>query len=229
MQLNSLLFISLYLLTFAVYGNVQPCKSTNSNISYVKAQTKRAIGATEINKVKFYTYRAINAIEKTRKQLISCDCNYASDSIFESLEQLKSATRTTSLDSTKIFLRRAMESTTYGLNALERHDLHDRSYATHPLSLSTISSRREKRTLILPENKMLKEKIDQSLVDFQHSLDEVINTVDCKAAYNFAYTLYRKCERQLENKKIPEAKRYYNIKAKTMAYKAIQKLEDCIR
>ena len=229
MNLKYLIFSTLYFAFSTINAKAQPCEYANSNINYVKTQTQRALDAKEISKVRFFAYRAINTIEKTKGKLKSCDCNYAADSILEGLEQLKSATRATSLDSTKIFLQRAIENTNHGLDALKKHDLHAQTYTNELLSLNTVSSRREKRALKLPEDNILKAKIDQSLIDVKNSLDEVVNTVDCKAAYDFAYTIYRKSEKELKNDNLSEAKRYYNVKTKSIASNAIKKLEDCIR
>lgn len=223
MKLKYFILSALYFLTGTLYASAQPCIHANSNISYIKVQTQKAIETEEISKAKFYAYRALNAIEKIKGQLKSCDCDDASNHIFESLEHLKSATRAISLDRIKILLKEALKSTEDGLTALEKHNLD----TSDVLSLNILSPKKEKCAAKLPENDVLKEEIDKSLVNFKNSLDKVVNTVDCPAAYEFTKTIYDTCEKQLARSTLSDAKRYYNLKTRAIALKALQKLENC--
>lgn len=203
------------------------CDYAGSNIGYVKTQTQKAIDAEEINTARFYAYKALNAIEKSRKQITACDCDYASKSIYASLENLKQATRTTSLNGTRILLKKAMQNILGSLESIEKHELHNSKYASDVLAVNTKDSEKEKMAMKQPQGKKLKNKIDKSLVSFQNSLNEVVHSVNCHEAKAFATTIYNNCEQQLLRENLSEAKRYYNLRTKEITAKALEELGSC--
>ena len=209
------------------------CDYAASNIGYAKNQTQRALDAEEINSARFYAYKALNAIEKSRKQITKCDCDYAGKSIYAGLENLKQATRATSLNDTKVLLRKALLNTTGGLESLEKHEFHDSKYTNDVLTINTKESdntekyKEKKLAMKRPEGRELKKKIDKSLVNFQNSLNEVVYSVDCEEAKEFANRIYKNCEQQLLREDLSEAKRYYNLRTKEITQEALEKLDSC--
>jgi hypothetical protein len=205
------------------------CDYAGSNIGYIKTQTQKAIEAEDLNSSRYFAYKALNAIEKSRKQFEACNCDYANKNIFESLENLKKATRVSSLDGTKILLRRALENTMGSLEALEKHDeLHGSRYASDVLAMNTKASEKDKLAMKQPEGPALRRQIDKSLADYKSSLDEVVKTVDCKDAYAFAHRIYRHCEQELLKPELTEAKKYYNLRTKQITEEALNKLKRCV-
>lgn len=55
---------------------------------------------------KYFAYKALNAIVKSKSQLEDCGCEHAMELIDESSVNLTNATRATSLPSVKILLKR---------------------------------------------------------------------------------------------------------------------------
>lgn len=208
--------------------NSKACDYAGSNIGYVKSQTQRAIEAEDINSARFFAYKALNAIEKSKKQFEACGCDYAVKSIYEGLDNLKKATRISSLNGTKILLRRALENALGSLEALEEHDeLHNGPYASDVLALNTKASEEAKLIMKQPVGPALQKRIDMSLLNYEKSLNTVVLTVECKEAYAFAIKIYKNCEEQLLKADLTEAKKYYNLRTKEITAEALAKLQAC--
>ncbi|MCG2459615.1 hypothetical protein K8352_02500 [Flavobacteriaceae bacterium F89] len=217
------------LLVFASFSFTKnkACAYADSNIGYVKTQTEKALESTDLNAARYHTYKALNAIEKSRKQLESCGCEYATRSIYDGLENLKDATRTTSLSGTKILLAKALENTISSLELLEKHELHNSQYASDVLEVNTKNYDPANAPLVLPKGKELQSKIDQSLTKFQNSLQKVVTSVPCDEAHDFADRIYKNCENQLLNPNLSEGKKYYNFRVKQIVSKALEELGNC--
>lgn len=203
------------------------CAYADSNIGYVKQQTQKALECTDLNTARYYTYKALNAIENSRKQLESCGCEYAAKSIYDGLENLKDATQTSSLRGAKILLNKALENTIASLELLEKHDLHNSKYASDVLVVNTKSPETENAAFIVPKGKALEYKIDLSLIKFQNSLKKVVTSVPCREAYNFADRIFKNCESELLKPNLSEGKKYYNLRVKQIVAKALKELGNC--
>lgn len=220
--LCALLFLTLSSFTFE-----NACEYAGSNIGYVKSQTKKALEANDLNTSRFFAYKALNAIEKSKKQFQACGCEYAMKSIYEGLENLKKATRTASISGTRILLKRALENAESSLEAIEEHELHDSSYASDVLTMNTKTSMQGKMAMKQPVGELLRRRIDNSLVNFKNSLDKVVTSVDCMEAYDFAKRIHNNCEQELLKDSLTEAKKYYNLRTKEIVAEALRQLEDC--
>lgn len=219
----------LFICTLSVYATNKACEYAGSNIGYIKTQTQKAIAAEDLNSSRYYAYKALNAIEKSRQQFEACDCNYANKNIYESLENLKKATRVSSLNGTRVLLKRALENTVGSLVALEKHDeLHGSGYADDILIFHTTASGHEAPLLRQPEGAALRKQIDQSLQNYKNSLEEVVRSVDCKEAYAFAYRIFRHCEEELLKADLTESKKYYNLRTKQITWEALERLKKCV-
>ena len=224
---NFLLCISVFFI-FSSFDDNKACEYAGSNIGYVKTQTQKALEADNINNSRFFAYRALNAIEKSKKQFEACGCDAAVKSIYKGLNNLKLATKVASLDGTKILLRRALENALASLDELEEHDvLHNSEYANDLLAVNTTAAVKEKLEMKQPTGLALEQKIDQSLLNYQNSLEEVVATVECKEAYAFAIRIYKHCEQQLLKPNLTEGKKYYNLRTKEITAEALKKLEHC--
>lgn len=218
---------ALFLLTLPSFGSEKACAYAGSNVGYVISQTQKAIDSDDINISKFFAYKALNAIEKSRRQFEACGCDYATKSIDEALENLKRAARTTSLSGTRILLKRAIENEMGSLEAMEEHELHDSKYASDVLSLNTKASQAGKLAMQQPAGPELHQRIDKTLESFQESLDQVVTSVNCEEANAFAQKIYDHCEQQLLRPNLTEAKKYYNLRTKEIVAKALLQLDNC--
>ncbi len=222
------LLCALFFCTLTSFSDNNACDYAGSNIEYVKSQTRRALDAESVNLSRFYAYKALNAIEKSKKQFEACGCDYMTKSILEGLENLKKATRVASLDGTKILLKKALENALGSLEALQEHDeLHNSKYAGDVLAMNTVDTEKKKAWMKQPQGRELERKIDTALMAFRKSLDDVVKSVDCKEAYAFANKVYKHCELQLLNQELSEAKKYYNLRTKEIAADALNELEMC--
>ena len=135
-------FLLVYFSLSVVFATDNACSYASSNIGFVKTQTLKAIEAEDLNQTRYFAYKALNAIEKSKDQLKECGCEYAYKNILAGLDNLKKATRVSSLQGTRILLRRALENTMGSLDALEQHDeLHKSPYASDVLAMNTKTAR----------------------------------------------------------------------------------------
>ncbi|WP_297792347.1 hypothetical protein [uncultured Eudoraea sp.] len=222
-MLMLLLFFSL-----SSFDTSKACDYAGSNIGYIKSQTERALEAVDINTSRFFAYKALNAIEKSKDQIEACGCSYAKESIYEGLDNLKKATRISSLNGARILLKRALDNSLGSLESLKEHDEHHGSlYANNILVMNTKTSEKEKLGMVMPIGKELERKIDQSLINYQNSLNDVVKSVECKEAYEFASKIYDHCEQQLLKPELTEAKKYYNLRTKEITALALEQLKEC--
>lgn len=221
-------FIVFFLYSGLIFASDNACDYAGSNIDFVRSQTEKAIAAESVNQSRYFAYKALNAIEKSMAQLEECGCEYAFKNILEGLDNLKKATRVSSLLGTRILLKRALENTMGSLDALEQHDeLHKSAYASDILALNTKKTEELKLNSMQPQGSALEKKIDQFLEAYRTSLNRVVNSVNCKEAYAYAKKVYEHCEAQLLNGKLTEAKKYYNLKTKEITAEALKELEQC--
>ncbi len=226
-------YLLLYIFSFcplSSFDGKKACDYAGSNIGYVKTQTQIALNTKDINISRFHTYKALNAIEKSKNQLGDCGCEAALKSIYKGLDNLKLATRVASLDGTKILLKRALENTMASLDELEEHHtLHNSEYANDLLSLNTMGTEKDKLGIKQPQGKKLEEKIDRSLINFQNSLEKVVVSVECKEAHAFASKIFMHCEQELLKPGLTQAKKYYNLRTKEITAKALLRLDRCAK
>ncbi|MGB5203885.1 hypothetical protein [Eudoraea sp.] len=228
MKVLCAILMFLVLFSMSSFDMTKACEYAGSNIGYIKSQTERALAAEDLNSSRFFAYKALNAIEKSKEQIEACGCDYAKESIYEGLDNLKMATRVSSLNSAKILLTRALDNSLGSLEAIKEHDEHRESlYDNDMLVMNTKTAEKEKLSMIMPVGKELERKIDLSLVNYQNSLNEVVNSVECKEAYEFASKIYTHCEQELLKPKLTEAKKYYNLRTKQITALALDKLKDC--
>lgn len=221
------IYIVVLVLLFSSFKVDKACEYAGSNINYVITQTEKAIAVDDINQARYFAYKALNAIEKSKNQLKECGCEYAAENIAEGLSSLKLATRATSLNSTRILLNRALENTLGGLESLEEHELHDSKYGSNLLAMNTLVAKKEKNSMKKPGKKELEIKIDISLEKYRESLNKIVNSVECNEARAFAENIYLHCEQQLLLPNLTEGKKYYNLKTKDITAAALEKLNDC--
>ncbi len=230
MKVICTMLMFLVLFSMSSFDMSKACEYAGSNIGYIKSQTERALAAEDINTSRFFAYKALNAIEKSKEQIEACGCDYAKESIYEGLDNLKKATRVTSLNSAKILLSRALDNSSGSLEAVREHDEHQVGlYSNDILVMNTKNAEKEKLSMVIPVGKELERKIDLSLVNYQNSLNEVVNSVECQEAYEFASKIYAHCEQELLKPNLSEAKKYFNLRTQQITAIALDKLKDCNR
>lgn len=221
------LFLSLLFCSFT-YPTSTACDYAGSNISYIQSQTQKAIEAEKINVSHYFAYKALNAIEKSKEQFEACGCEHAEKSISESLDNLKKATKVTSITSTRILLERALENTMGSLEALEEHEeTHISDYATDVLTMNTTDVYPKNKVKKPIEGKVLEQKIDAALISYQKSLNKVVETVNCAEAHAYALKIFEHCELELLKPNLTAGKRYYNLRTKEITARALSKLKSC--
>ncbi|MBU2996876.1 hypothetical protein KO500_10540 [Cellulophaga baltica] len=227
---NKILLLCLSLLFFLTsFSSEKACEYVGSNIEYITSQTQKALLETDLNKTKYQTYKAINAIEKTKKQLNDCGCSEASKSLFKGLENLVKATRTSTISAAHVLLNRVLENTSTSLESLNKHHLHQSKYQNDVLTLNTTEPAEKTPSLYskMPSEREMHQKIDISLKKFKNSLDEVIKVLDCSNAKGYMVKLENECQDQLLRQDLTDSKRYYNLRTKEIVTDALKKLPEC--
>lgn len=229
MNKTYILICAAALILFSSFTSNMECEYAGSNINFAKTQTETAIAIDDINKARFYAYKALNAIEKSKKQLVVCGCEYAESDLEEGLKNLKLATKATSLNATRIFLERSLALTLRGLESLESHDQHQSKYGNDLLALNSTTSAKNGETLLKYQGlASLNEKIDISLEKYKASLQKIVESVDCKEARAFAENIFENCEKELLKPNLTDGKKYYNLRTKEITADALLRIPDCL-
>lgn len=204
------------------------CSSAESLIGFVRHHVQKAMTAEELNLSRYHAYKALNTIEKARMQFEDCGCDYANTHIGESLQNIKLATRVSSLDGARILLQRALEYALASQDAILDHESHGSRYGDDQLAMNTgtDSPKSEGGTLSADA---LESKIDQALINYEKSLSDVVRDVPCREALEFVERIYAHCERQLLREDLSPAKRYYNLRTKEITEDALEALGGCPR
>jgi hypothetical protein len=204
------------------------CINTESMIRFVEDQTEQALEEEELNLIRFHTYKALNAIERTRNQLHSCGCDYARKNLLESLEKLKLASRVTTLEGTRIPLSRAMEYIKAAKEALRLHDeMHERPFGQELMVSDTGMPSQTQAKRLIEEEKALEAKIEEALINYENSLQDVVEGVPCQEAVVFVQRVYAHSQKQLESSDLTPARKYYNLRTKEITENALERLSGC--
>lgn len=209
------------------FGKREDCAYAGSNISYIQSQTEKAIAVTELNMSRYYAYKAINAVENSRKQMESCGCKKAGDILMESLELLKRAAKAGSMRGGKILLYKSLELTLETKEAIKQHELyHISPYAVESLQ---VDAREIIDDPAIKDTVAMQERIDRSLQGYEESLDLVVETVNCEEAFDFAEKIYKFSEQQLLRKDLSEAQQYYHYRTQLITSRAMTRLLACAK
>ncbi|MRI02023.1 hypothetical protein GH721_15875 [Kriegella sp. EG-1] len=229
MKAHYFVFYSLLLVLFSSFEISEECEYAGSNMGYVKSQTQKAITASNVNESHFMAYKALNALEKSQKLFDDCGCSDAFDYMKEALNQLKLATKSATLEETRLLLNESLENTIASIEAIEDHENHKGSYGTDVLVMNTVDSEDIIHTPKASDKTYdFKQKIDISLISYEASLQTVVETVNCKEAYAFAMRIYNHCEAQLLKENLSEGKKYYNLRTKAITKEALDQIGDCM-
>lgn len=224
-----ILICAVALILFTSFTSNMECEYAGSNIGFAKTQTETAIVKDDINEARFFAYKALNAIEKSKKQLAVCGCEYAEFDLEEGLKNLKLATKATSLNATRIFLERSLVHTIIGLETLESHDQHQSKYGNNLLALNSTTSTKNGETILKAQGlTSLNKKIDISLKKYTASLQKIVESVNCKEARAFVKNIFENCEKELLKPDLSEGKKYYNLRTKEITANALLRISDCL-
>ena len=212
---------------FSSFKITKACAYAESNLGYIKSQTRKALEQNDINITRLFAYRAIKAIEKSKDQFKDCGCIYAATIIDENTKNLKMATKANSLSSAKIHLNKSLENTLESIELLTKHDSHSSTYKPGSLIIYTETVKKEGLIMKSPVDKYLYTVVDQSLIKYETSLNKIVNTVNCKDAFAFANKIHSHCEQQLLISNLTEGKKYYNLRTKQITAKALKSIGDC--
>lgn len=218
----------LFLLLMASFTTINACAFANQHSVFIKSQTQLAIESSDLEQAKYYAYKALKGINKTKNNFKDCGCENALVNIKQAEQNLKQATKTNSLEASKSFLQTALKSTMISINALEEFEDGDNTtYGNDVLVLNTKQVLNEQGGVILPKAKRLKEAIDLNVSQFEQSLQNVLEHVECGDAFNFISKIHTKTKEKLGDKSLSEAKIYYHGRVKEITYNALLSLEGC--
>ncbi len=202
--------------------------NTEAMISFVKEQTGMALQEEDLSLIRFHAFKALNTIERSRVQLEQCGCDYARKNLMESLENLKLSTRVTTLEGTRIPLSRALEYIKAAKEALQQHEsTHDRPYGQEMMTVNNTPLSQTQARRILDEEKALEDKIEVALLNYERSLNDVVEGVPCEEALVFVKRIYAHSQNQLKRGDQSPAKKFYNLRTKEITEKAMARLRGC--
>ncbi|WP_396591990.1 hypothetical protein [Allomuricauda sp. R78024] len=216
------------LLLMASFTTRNACEYANSNIEYIKSQTEKAIIADDFEMSKYFVYKALNGIEKTKLNFIDCGCEGTIESLEKALFYLKEATRAETFEASKKSLHIALESTTIGIKVLKTFEEEfSSSYGNDMLVLNTKDAIDQQNGILMPQGEALRKRVHNCLLGFETSLDKVVNEVECKEAQGFITKIHEEARLTLLNTELSEPKKQYYQRVKTISHDALSKLGDC--
>ncbi len=227
MKKATYIFCTLAILLLSSFRTNLECEYANSNMGFAKSQINAALLTDDINQARFYAYKAVNALEKSKTQLEVCGCTYAKSSMIENLDALVLATKSTTLEGTRTYLDKSIELINNTIFVLDSHESHNSTYGNDVLSMNTNTA---SKTVINTKDRKslsLNEKIDLSLAKYKVSLEKVVATVNCKEAKAFAQRIFDECENKLLKSNISEGSKYYNLRTKEITQNALNKIGEC--
>ncbi len=214
-------------LLFSSFKGSTECEYAGANIDFARTKTEKAIAIDDINQARYLAYKALSAIEKSKKQLEICGCEFAEQNLLEGLKNLKLATKATTLDATRIYLLRSLENTMGSLNALQDHHLHKVKFNENMAIIDTVDTASNGSATAKKPVKLLYQKIDASLEKYSVSLSKVVETVNCKEARAFTSRIIEHCEKELLRENLSEGKIYYNLRTKEITLAAHRRIGTC--
>jgi len=227
MKTLHVLLYGMVILLLSSFASSEACSYAGSNMSYVKARTEEALTTDDINKARFYTYKAIKVLQTSTERFDDCGCKDAEVNIEESLINLKAATKSTSLNGVRVLLKEALQQIEDALDAFEQHKMHDTAFSSKDFALNTSVEIEKELPTNEPKKNELYRQIDISLTNYSKSLDKVMESVGCVEARAFADNIFTNCEQQLLKSNLSEGKKYYNLRTKEITEKALSRLGDC--
>ena len=220
-----LVLSGLTVLLLSSFSTSQACHYAGSNMNYVKARTEEAITTNDINQARFYAYKAIKVIQTSTNRFDNCGCKDAKLNIEESLINLKAATKSTSLNGTRILLQEALQQITDAIDAFKEHKMHETAFSSNKFVLNTEIENTQPKAKRNDDE--LYRQIDISLKRYTASINKVVDSVSCIEARAFADNIFISCEQQLLNTNLSEGKKYYNLRTKEITEKALLRIGDC--
>lgn len=215
------------LFLFTAFKPTSACEYAGSNINYVKTQTEKALAKEDLNLIRYYTFKALNALEKSKKEIQACRCEYASISLEESAYLLKRATRAVDVKDSKDLLKRALQNTVSSIDALTIHnEQHTIDKSDNLLALNDEHGTNVEESSETAKEVPFREKLDASLNKYRQSLDKVVRTVNCIDAKAFAEGIYNNCEQELLKAGLSEQKKYYNLKTQEITADALIRIQE---
>ncbi|WP_339651772.1 hypothetical protein [uncultured Maribacter sp.] len=222
------IFYTLAILILSSFRTNVDCEYANSNMGFAKSHISAALLTDDINQARFYAYKAVNALEKSKNQLEICGCTFAKASMTENLDALVLATKSTTLEGTRTYLDKSVELINNTMFVLDSHESHNSTYANDVLSMNTTTTTKNVINTKDSKTLSLNEKIDLSLAKYKISLEKVVATVNCKEAKAFAQQIFDECEDQLLKPNISEGSKYYNLRTKEITQNALNRIGNCV-
>lgn len=212
---------------FSSFTTREACSYASSNMSYAQSQTVKALTDNNLNKAKFFTYKAIKSIQASKGKFNDCGCVVAETNISESLINLKAATKATSLNGSRVLLEEALQHIIDTLYSLSRHETHEKALSSKEFALNTALDSKHTVISVITNEVELHKRIDTSLLKYKASLKVAVDSLQCKDVRVFADRIFQQCEQQLLKNNLSEAKKYYNLRTKEITEKALMQLGDC--
>ena len=216
------------LLLLLSFTGIHACQMANSDVTSIKEHTQKALETQSLEMAKYHGFKALSSLEKTKTNLNDCGCEPALQTAKDTEFNLKKAVRSKSLDASKSYLKLALQNTLVTLDALKNFQQdYSSTYGDDILVMNTKEVLNQQGGIMLSPAKEMQEKMDQSLTEFESSLEAVVQHVDCEDAFNFINKIINKSNRNLEKNTLTKAQRQYHTRVKTISLDALKNLEGC--
>lgn len=216
------------LLLLLSFTNINACQMANSDVISIKVHTQKALKENSFEMARYHAFKALSSLEKSKTNLNDCGCEPALVTAKDAELNLKRATRSKSLEDSKGFLKLALQNTLITIDALKNFENnYENGYGDDVLVMNTKEVLREQGGVLISPAKEMKQQMEQSLSEFETSLDAVVQYVDCEDAFNFINKIITKSKNGLKRKTLTASQREYHSRVMTISLDALMKLEGC--
>ena len=223
------LLATLCFLSMASFTTYRSCKIANTNTLFIKEQILLAIEATDFEKSKYYTFKALKAMHATKKNFKDCGCDDASKQLDLAEQNLKNMVRSSGMEDAKIFLDIGIKTMNICSDVLEQYDEKQAksSYDDSLLVLNTLQDSNADTGIWHSENSAIWETVEPSLNKLRASLDAVTKTVECQEAREFMKNMRKENQQKLKNPELSQLRSYYFRSVDNIIENALLKVEGC--
>ncbi|MEH6680999.1 MAG: hypothetical protein V7724_10655 [Sediminicola sp.] len=211
-------------LSFTSFRPNEACDHMGNTLNFIGEGIRKALDADNINTRRYFTYKSLNAIERSKKLLEYCNCTDAAENLMVGLEHLKHASKAVSLENSGILLKNALLDTKRAMEFLETHDFHKSKYSNDILRMNT---KKDLPGSSVPSAPEIEKRIDSSLGNYRQSLKKVVNTVECGKALAYVDNVLDLCERQMARPNLSPARLHYYRKTREITQQAKERLSGC--
>lgn len=213
----------------AAFKPFNACEYAGSSINFIKIQAETALSSKSHTMMKFFSGKALKSMKTTMTNFNDCGCTNASRHLTLVEQNLRFAMKAPQLLKSKQHLLIVLSGVNESIAMLEDYENGTESYyGDHILTLNTKTNiELQGGVAFLPKAKEKELQVENSLNDFQKSIDKVVNHVECEEAFQFISKIHQESKTKIEMEPQTDSKKYYHKRIMEITEEALKDLGGC--